>query len=218
MLLNLHIHTLFEPSPAGALATVWAVIHLVQAWALPQMFGTEQVGGTARWRSAASLVTQWIVLPVCWFSRSALGELVFVYVFALYLLLDVFIVKIESLLVVHHFFCLLGHSMVVLNTANMQLGFDIYFAGVVVLELGSGCMNLFCLYPKTVRTAVIYALGMSLSNATACHLCHRWMMLPISLVPKVLNLIVVLVMVTLRQFYAYKNMRRCIRRKLPIMP
>jgi len=45
---------------------------------------------------------------------------------------------LDNLLILHHFWCLVGHALVCVYA---PIGFPIYFAGVLVLEMGSGCMN-----------------------------------------------------------------------------
>lgn len=46
--------------------------------------------------------------------------------------------RLDNLLILHHFWCLVGHALVCVYA---PIGFPIYFAGVLVLEMGSGCMN-----------------------------------------------------------------------------
>merc|ERR1712224_70153 len=80
----------------------------------------------------------------------------------------------------------------------------VYFAGVVVLELGSGAMNQFLLWPHHRWRAFLYAAGMTLSNAAACFLTWRWVNMDIPMGPKVLNAIITVIMVFLRQKSCHK--------------
>jgi hypothetical protein len=189
---------------AELLALAWTVSLLLGARVLPSIFGSVKVAGAPRWRSVSSLGTQWVVFPWCYFCGAATGQRLFIYVFALYMLLDFVIVKLDTLLIVHHIFCLLGHALVCMYE---PIGLPTYFAGVVALEMGSGCMNQYCVYPRWAGGALLYAVGMSISNAAGLFFAYRWWLLPISPWTKLLNVVITVIMVFLRQ----KSCRKYIR-------
>lgn len=181
-------------------AALWVLIMLAGSRILPQKFGSALVGGGPRWRSVTSMMTQLLVLPLC-FCTGPYGERTFIYIFALYMLLDFVLVKLDTLLKLHHIFCLIGHFLVVFL---LPQGMAIYFAGVVVLELGSGSMNQFVLWPERRWRAVLYAVGMTLSNLGALFLTWTWVDMDIPIAPKVLTGLITVVMVVMRQKSCYK--------------
>lgn len=189
---------------AEALALCYAVLSVVQSRVLPPILGTADAHGAPRWRCALSAQMQWAVLPACWFLETPTATRAFVYVFALYLLLDFVITQLSTLLVVHHVFCLLGHLIVAFA---LPATLPVYFAGVVALELGSGFFNLWCLRPDSEARALLYIVGMTISNAAACAVGYRWVQLDIPLAPKVLNTIISAIMVVMRQKACYKNIK-----------
>lgn len=182
------------------MAACWVAFAVTGSCILPPKFGSAIVAGGPRWRSVTSMITQLLVLPVCWCTGQA-GERTFIYIFALYMLLDFVLVKLDTLLIVHHVFCLVGHIIVVVVLPE---GLPIYFAGVVALELGSGTMNQFALWPDKGPRAAVYAVGMTVSNGAALWLTYEWSRLPIPLPPKVLNALITAIMVFMRQKSCYK--------------
>lgn len=146
------------------------------------------------------MATQWAVLPLCWYN-GATGERTFMYIFAIYLLLDFVLVHLDPLLILHHVFCLVGHLIV---CVWLPEGLRIYLSGVVALEIGSGSMNQFALYPDKGPHAAVYAVGMTLSNSAALWLTYEWVRLPIPIFPKVLNMVITAIMIYLRQKSCHK--------------
>ena len=119
-----------------------------------------------------------------------MADRLFVYVFALFMVLDPFLAgHLDNIFYAHHAVCLLGHAIVVLTLP--EEAFATYFAGVVALELGSGAMNVWALTRARFAT-VLYALGMTASNAAASYLSWQWSQLPIAPAPKAICLIVAL--------------------------
>jgi len=84
---------MFAVGAAEYLALAWTVTVLIGSRVLPRIFGRTLVGGGPRWRSVSSLITQWLVLPWCYFHGAEVGERLFIYIFALYMLIDFVIVK-----------------------------------------------------------------------------------------------------------------------------
>lgn len=183
-----------------AMAFLWAASVVLGSRVLPAKFGVAIVAGGPRWRSVTSMLTQLLVFPLC-LCTGPNGERAFIYIFALYMLLDFLLVKLETLFIVHHIFCLIGHAMVVFLLPE---GMPIYFPGVVVLEIGSGMMNQFALYPERKWRALMYAVGMTTSNGVALWLCCEWSLLPLPIAPKVLNVLISTIMIALRQKTCYK--------------
>ena len=104
----------------------------------------------------------------------------------------------------HHVFCLLGHLVVVVALPETM---PVYFTGVMALELGSGFFNQWCLKPSSRERGLLYAAGVTISNAAACVVGKRWLLLDIPLAPKVLNAVISAIMVVLRQKSCYKNIK-----------
>lgn len=155
-------------------------------------------------RAPVPQVTQLLTLPLLWWYRSPQSEWAFTFCFAMYMLLDFALVKLDALITAHHLFCLLGH--VIVCGFMPPPAFAVYFNGVVALELGSGCMNVFLLRPTSWRVA-LYAIGMTASNAAAAALALEWVRLEIPIAPKVLNIAITVVMVVLRQKSCVKWIR-----------
>jgi hypothetical protein len=59
-------------------------------------------------------------------------------------------------LVFHHAACLVCHFWAIFTRPR---GFPLYFAGVVLLEAGSGCCNAFWLYHQTDLLRHVYVSG-----------------------------------------------------------
>lgn len=183
-------------------AALWVAFMVIGSRILPPKFGSAIVAGGPRWRSVTSMITQLIVLPWCFCTAAHhVGERTFIYIFALYMLLDFVLVKLDTLLIAHHIFCLIGHVLVV---AVLPQAMPVYFAGVVMLELGSGAMNQFALWPDRRWRAVLYAVGMTSSNAAALFMTWTWASMDIPMAPKMLNSSITLVMVFMRQKSCYK--------------
>lgn len=187
---------------AELLAALWVISSVTGSRVLPGIYGTHMAHGAPLWRSALSIPTQWLVLPLCWILNTPTTQRLFIYIFALYMITDFVVTPLSKLLMLHHVFCLLGHGIVVLVLPST---FPIYFAGVVSLEVGSGFYNLFCLRPDVQWRAVSYAISMTVSNIIAVVLGYRWLMLDIHLAPKVLNTVITVIMVYLRQKTCYVN-------------
>merc|ERR1719336_3837333 len=109
-----------------------------------------------------------------------MGERSFIYIFAMYMLLDFVLVKLEKMYIIHHVFCLVGHAVVVFLFPQ---GMPIYVAGVVAMELGSSAMNLWALYPQSTVITFIYGIGMTVSNIVSVWLAFEWMKLPMPIAP-----------------------------------
>ena len=134
-----------------------------------------------------------------------MGERLFCYIFALYMLIDFMVVKLDFILILHHIFCLVGHAIICVYEPE---GFMQYFAGVVALELGSGCMNQYCVYPNSALGAPLYVVGMSVSNLAGLYSAYQWSLLPASFSTKAFNIITIVVIVFMRQKSCYKYIRK----------
>lgn len=170
---------------AEGVAALWACTYLIgsRPWALPRAFGTELCGGQQRWRNAWGVPNQLVILPLFYVTN---GADCFHYVFMQYLVLDfVFLHPMDTMLTAHHIVCIVGHVIV---STLLPDGFSTYFAGVVALEVGGGFANLFDLGTARWR-AVVYAVGMSVSNALAIFIAWQWACLPISTLPRGLCLL-----------------------------
>ena len=163
---------------AETLAIGWATCYVVASRTMPKVFGSQSVGGTVRWRTAWAIPTQFVVLPLLYTYRGEALSLCFTYLFALYMLLDFVLVKLTPIMYAHHAACLTGHLLTCLLLPG---GFVTYFAGVVALEFGSGCMNFWLLdYGSNWRTR-LYVVGMTLSNAAAVLAGVQWAALDLPL-------------------------------------
>eukprot|EP00325_Prymnesiales_sp_UTEX-LB-985_P016833 CAMPEP_0174752382 /NCGR_PEP_ID=MMETSP1094-20130205/101907_1 /TAXON_ID=156173 /ORGANISM="Chrysochromulina brevifilum, Strain UTEX LB 985" /LENGTH=283 /DNA_ID=CAMNT_0015958021 /DNA_START=41 /DNA_END=888 /DNA_ORIENTATION=- len=163
------------------------------------------VGGMELWRGVWALPTQVLLFPVALATRGAVADGLFTYVFALYMVLDFFLAgQIEFIYYVHHGVCILGHAIVVLTLPAEA--FDTYFAGVVMLEFGSGVMNVWALNSARWAT-VLYAVGMTASNVAAGYYTWQWSQLPIAMAPKVLCMAIAASLIMLRQQACHENLR-----------
>ena len=195
------------PWLAEAMAVMWALTYLVASRRLPRVFGKAIVGGMELWRGVWAMPTQFLLLPIALACRGAVADMLFIYVFALFMLLDPFLGgHLDVIFYVHHGVCLLGHGIVVFALHHVEGAFDTYFAGVVALELGSGAMNVWALTRARWANA-LYAVGMSASNAAAACLTWQWSQLPIALMPKVICLVVATALIVLRQQACHENVR-----------
>ena len=177
-----------------AAAAAWAVTYVTASKVMPQTWGTAMTGGMERWRCAWAVPTQLFILPLLY----ALGAgTCFSIIFTLFMGMDFVIAgRVEDLIPLHHIVCLMGNAAVMIH---MPDGFDTYFAGVVALEFGSGVFNVWSLTPTARWRAVLFAIGMTASNAAACALAYQWAQLPLMRVPKALCLITTLGLVFMRQ-------------------
>ena len=179
---------------AFLVGVVWLMCDWCLRRGLSRRFGDQlDEDGVPRWRCATGIFTQLLFLP-CLFLLSLAGsrfslaawsetagkalatregerfyDWAFCYVFALYMLTDVLLLKhLSFLLKLHHVGCLLGLAI---GLAVVPSGFPFFAAGVLSLELGSAAMNLWCLYPNRTDTFGLYFALMSASNlgGLACY-------------------------------------------------
>ena len=185
-----------------SVALLWAACFYVAKEALPQRCGRNFLGGMERWREVWSVPTQLVLLPLLY----ALGaETCFTYIFFLYMFLDLFWGgRLDPLIYLHHYCCLLGHGIVSLY---VPAGFLTYFKGVVALELGSGLMNVYLLRHTSSACLALFAAGMTASNLAACAVTWEWANLPLSLAPKALCFAIAATMTLLRQQACYEYVR-----------
>ncbi len=144
------------------------------------------------------------MFPACWFGGE-FGHALFAYVFAAYLILDSMMVKLDTLYQVHHVGCLIGHSIIMMHIPQT---FSTYFAGVVTLELGSGTMNHYLMWPNRPGGAALYAIAMTVSNACGLAITWQYLQHEIGLVPKLLNAAITLIMIFLRQKSCFRYIAR----------
>jgi acylglycerol lipase len=191
------------------MAVMWSFAYLAasRSWGLPRVFGRTVVGGMEMWRNAWSMPTQFVILPVAFACRGEVADHLFMYVFALYMVLDLFLAgHLDFIFKVHHGACLLGHSLVVF--ALPAEAFTVYFSGVVALEIGSGAMNMWVLAGQKARWAnALYAVVMTASNAAAAYVAWQWSQLDIKILPKAICLAVAAALIVLRQQACHENVR-----------
>ena len=191
------------------LAAAWAIAFVVASRVMPAYFGRTVIGGMERWRDAWSLPTQYCLLPLAllihWCGIPG-ADRYFVYVLTLYMAMDPFLAgQQDSIVYVHHVFCLLGHAIVCAYLGGDA--FDTYFKGVVVLELGSGSMNIWLLDHASRRRAAFFAVVMSTSNFVACAVGVEWARLPMAMAPKVACLVIAGVLIVMRQQACVESLR-----------
>jgi len=190
---------------AEVMAVLWWLAYLVASRQLPRVFGRTVVGGMELWRGAWALPTQLVLFPLTLACRGEVADWLFTYVFALFMVLDLFLAgQLSNILYLHHAVCVVGHLIVVCTLP--EEAFTTYFWGVVALEAGSGVMNLWTL--NEARWAnVLYAVGMSVSNAVAAQVTWQWSQLPIPLAPKAVCLVTSISLIVLRQRACHENLR-----------
>ena len=190
---------------AEVMATAWALAYLFASRKLPRIFGKAVVGGMELWRGVWAMPTQFVIFPAAFAWRGAEADWLFVYVFFLYMVLDLFLAgHIDFIFYVHHGVCVLGHTIVVFTL--QEEAFTTYFAGVVALELGSGVMNVWALTNARWANA-LYAVGMTASNTAAAYLTWQWSQLSIARAPKAICLVVAAGLIVLRQQACHENVR-----------
>ena len=86
----------------------------------------------------------------------------FMLIFGGFMLYDFTILSLRPALALHHVVCLVAHTYV-LAVGTDDGGFRWYLAAVVVLEMGSGACNLWCVWPNNF-TLPIYISVMTASN------------------------------------------------------
>jgi len=182
-------------------AAAWGSALLVASRVLPSRLGTQSVGGMPRWRNILAIPTQLLLLPLLYAMRA---DWTFTYVFALYMVMDFLLLRLEPIMVAHHLVCLAGHTITCLILPE---GFGTYFLGVVALEVGSGTMNVWYTNHESRWCAALYVFGMSASNALGLYAAYAWVLLPLPLVPKVTNLVISLPLLALRQQALHVCMR-----------
>ena len=115
----------------------------------------------------------------------------------------------SNILKLHHCACLLGHFLVI--TKVNSLAFNIYFRGVAVLEIGSGCMNLFLIGHNTswnMSAVCVYVVGMTGSNLVALYVLRHWLRSPIPVMAKGITTLLTTCILTLRQSSLIDNVQR----------
>ena len=153
----------------------------------------EDCGGTPCWRSVIVLFVQLFWMPVAFFlalrnqawsmrqwsadcAKHGLQPAAqsIVYIFYVYLLLDILyqelfkpLVILRRLMVIHHVVCLLGNFY---GTKLSPLAaVPHYLAGITWLECGSACANAFHIWRGAAFASPVYLIGMSVSNVLAAH-------------------------------------------------
>ena len=173
------------PPAALGMTASWALAHEVARWKLTSAWGTEDVWGMPRWRSAVGLVTQWVALPLlllCALLSPAWSETrtcdpaygvfewSFCLIFPLFLVADFIELRMGKMLTLHHVVCLVGHvGSVTLSAA----AFPYYFTGVVCLELGGSASSSHVLWPQRVSPLAVRML-MTASNLSAAAAVAGW--------------------------------------------
>ena len=195
-----------HPWLAEALALLWACAYFVASRTLPRIFSRTVVSGMELWRAAWPVPTQVVLFPVTLALRGAMADRVFTYIFALYMVLDLFLAgHLDSIYYIHHAVCFVGQTIVVFVLQD-EASFATFFAGVVALEAGSGVMNVWAL-TQARWTKALYFVGMSVSNAAAAYVTWQWSQLPIALAPKAICLVVAASLIVLRQQACHENLR-----------
>lgn len=202
--------------------TVFAIYCSIFACALlvtVKRFGSENSGGSPRWRNALGLLPQVVVMPgllaasVVLPSWAAIAERTFVYVFASLLIFDFFALKLNGTMVAHHGVCLAGHAYAVWSAPEV---FWYYFAAVAALEAGSGTSCIWWLvgdlYPSKPQPIcdALYARGMSLSNAlcVCCLLTWSAKATSLGLVGRTAPVLITGVLIYMRQIEMSNIMQR----------
>ena len=206
-----HELTTYISSISWVYVLLWLVWHLSAKYYFSKMFGrnTRWMNNMPIWRDCCALPLQLGGFLLLSYHDS--GREAFRIIFPLFMLSDFFLVEkgFSNLLALHHIVCVVGHCIVVFFLPE---GFDTYFAGVVTLEFGSGCMNIFTISiarrrpsSSLVIPSLVYGVGMTLSNALASYVALRWQKLPLSFVPKYFNLLITVIIVVVRQLKCHKN-------------
>jgi len=207
---------------AELICLVWlGTAELVRRTLIVPTFGSELAYGSERWRSAFGLPMQLVVFPtLLWIAAESrrsdstmlnAADLSFAYIFGVFMLLDFVILEsIDTLIKLHHLLCFAGNAFALYGGAPVE-AFALYFCGVVALEVGTGSLNLWCLYPRSTPLFYTYAITMTLSNI-ACTACvFEWYsccLTVLSLFPRLMVVSVMVALLFLRQKAVYTEYLR----------
>ena len=185
---------------AEILAVSWALSFVIASRTMPRHLGTRVIGGMERWRDAWGIPTQLVLLPLLFALRA---DDAFYYVFLLYLTMDFLVAGyLTPLIKAHHVVCLLGHY---LSCHVVPSSFSTYFAGVVSLEVGSGCTNVWLLGHEAPWRVAFFAVGMTLSNGAASYVAWQYAHLDMDYYVKGLCLFITVSLIVLRQQACYEG-------------
>ena len=134
--------------------------------------------------------------------RASTAEMVFIYLFPGWLLLDWVLVEVRPLMALHHIVCIIGH---VGGVIIWPWGFPWYFAGVVALEIGSCCCNIMCVWARSRCAMALLIVGMTASNLTACATMRRWALATRPFVGKVIGMFITVGLAYVREEEAFKS-------------
>ena len=173
-----------EPLAAHLLALAWAAhaIVLQRTGAAQRWWGAEVVGSFPRWRNMLMMPLAAAAFPAClygmanqttrWAAGGSFWHWLFVDLLFLYLLLDIaWVPRMGPVMLAHHVVCLVVHA---LESFVFVAGFELYLAGVVVIELGSAACNVHTLYPRSRAALALYVVGMTASNLGTLPFVFRW--------------------------------------------
>lgn len=176
-------------------AIVWAAqsaYHLTFAWfvgyivcwrAFIHVFGCANAfgpSGTPRWRCALGFFSQAVFAALCFLSIRAgetgetepgIYQWAFCSIFCLFQMLDFVLITPALIIGVHHIACVSG---TLLNLFVTTAGLPVYLPAVVIMELGTACFNVFCLYPHSEPARWIFFIGFTLSNIGSSVLIPSW--------------------------------------------
>ena len=190
------------------MVATWASLNMLSSAISFKLFGSRDVDGSPRWRCASGLPTQLVLLPalLCWHHQgSEVAASSFNYIFALYIFSDFIFVSMHPLVKLHHVTCMLGHGLV--NLLQPE-GFGVFFAGCVVLEIGSGCFNFWLLEPRASWRYRLFLISMTASNLGALYVNYEWLRLPVTpwsaqSANQLLNALITLALIVMRQKTCY---------------
>ena len=202
-----------------AVIAVVATLVLLSLATMPKAFGQAERGGSPRWRCAYGILYQAILFPALFaqalatlaaphrdlasweFARDQAASLqppeaAFALAFGAYLAFDLVAMKLSKLVAVHHVACLATHIAV---HFFLPRGIPYYYAGITLLELGSGACHMFYLYPRVPYFADLWFLLMAISNVAACVCAFSWACLQVSAAVGVYGFVFTLALCYLRQ-------------------
>jgi len=172
--------SLVAEQPAAFTTAIYCVAFEVARRRAVAALGSENLGGTPKWRSVVGLIPQAVVMPslliASWLVPTARdwAQQMFINVFGALLLFDFAALSLNPMMIAHHGTCLAGHVYAAL-TAPEAFGF--YFASVVALEAGSATSCAWWVwgeerFPRALTAA--YVVGMTISNLLAIWALLRW--------------------------------------------
>ena len=132
-------------------------------------------------------------------------ESAFPILFAAYLAADLLFMELSSLVTIHHLLCLVGHLIILMFVHH---GIQHHFAGIMLLELGSGACNVFYLYPQVAYFADFWFWGMAASNVAALICACYWTASQPSFILGVFGFTFVFALAFLRQYTALEPYKK----------